>query len=75
MTAATWAGSSKYQRISKIGNLQRGDILCFDNHMAIYLGNGNMIDASCSHGEVITRSGIWSMDYWNENFICGFRVF
>lgn len=75
MTSQAWSRSTKYQRISSTSDLKRGDILVFDGHVGIYLGNGGMIDASSSKGKVVTRSGIWSSSYWNRNFIVGFRIF
>ena len=75
MTSAGWAKSTKYDKITKISNLQRGDILVFDGHVGIYTGRGGMIDASSGKGKVVKRSSIWDSSYWNDNFICGFRVF
>ena len=75
MTSASWAKSTKYPKITSMSKLERGDILVFSGHVAIYLGNGKMIDASSSKGKVRTTSGITSSSYWTSHFICGFRVF
>ncbi|MCK5130086.1 MAG: peptidoglycan-binding protein [Clostridiales bacterium] len=72
MTSSSWAISS-YSSISK-ENLRAGDILCFEGHVAIYLGSGNMIDmSSISNGIRITSFA--NSAYWNRKFICGKRVF
>lgn len=75
MTSAGWAKSSKYPKITSMSKLERGDIIVYDGHVGIYLGNGKMIDASSSKGKVRTTSGIQSSSYWTKHFICGFRVF
>jgi len=75
MTSSGWAKSSKYPKVTSMSKIERGDILVFDGHVAIYLGNGKMIDASSSKGKVVTRSGITSSSYWTKHFICAFRVF
>ncbi len=73
MTSAGWAASS-YPTISK-ANLQAGDILCFEGHVGIYLGNGSMIDASSSEGKIRIAYNIWSSSYWNSHFLYGKRYF
>lgn len=73
MTSGTWAKSTKYPRIDNMSDMQRGDIISFKGHVAIYAGDGIMIDASSSNGKVVKRgsTGSWSQ----RNFICAFRVF
>lgn len=73
MTSGSWAKSSKYPKIDNMGDMQRGDIIVFKGHVAIYAGDGVMIDASSSKGKVVKRgsTGSWS----KRNFICAFRVF
>ncbi len=70
MTSGGWASSS-YATVGSMGDLQRGDIICFSGHVAIYLGDGMMVDASSSQGCVVVRSctGSWS----KNNFKCGKR--
>jgi cell wall-associated NlpC family hydrolase len=65
-----------------MSSLQRGDILVFSGstsssgHVGIYIGSGKMIDASSSQGEVRTSSTVLkSGGYWQEHFICAYRVF
>jgi peptidoglycan hydrolase-like protein with peptidoglycan-binding domain len=73
MTSGSWAKSSKYTKIDNMGDMQRGDIIVFKGHVAIYAGSGVMIDASSSNGKVVKRgsTGSWSQ----RSFICAFRVF
>ena len=79
LTSGGWASSGRYQKITSVSNLKRGDILVFSGdsagHVGIYLGNGVMIDASSANGKVVKRTGIWNISYWKGVFICGFRVF
>lgn len=79
MTTAGWAASTKYQKISSMSNLKRGDVMVFSGtnygHVGIYLGNGQMIHASSGKGKVITSTGVLQSNYWKSHFICGFRIF
>lgn len=69
MTSGGWANSS-YATVNSMGELQRGDIICFKGHVGIYLGDNTMIDASSSNGSIVVRSlGSWARD----NFINGKR--
>lgn len=73
MTSHTWAKCTKYTRIDRMSDMKRGDIIVFKGHVAIYAGNGVMIDASSSNGKVVERSCTSS---WSKNsFICAYRVF
>ena len=72
MTSGGWA-SSGYDTVYSMGELQRGDIVCFSGHVGIYLGGGDMIDASSSQGKVRYCSNIQSSDYWTSHFKCGKR--
>jgi len=76
--AAGYSKVSDWTKISKIGDLQRGDLIFFYNnsyskvgHVGIYIGNGMMIDASSSNGKVVKRSCTTS--YWKSHFVCGRR--
>lgn len=76
MTSSGWRSTTKFQRISGMSNLERGDIVSFRGHVGIYLGNGKMVDASSGEGKVrITGGAIQSSAYWKKNFICGYRIF
>mgnify|MGYP001298720366 CR=1 FL=1 len=74
MTSAGWAkcGISK---VSSMSDLKKGDIVCFKGHVGIYMGDGNMIDASSSQGKIRICSNIFKSSYWKKTFICGRRVF
>lgn len=73
MTSAGWKNSSKYTKIDNMGDMQRGDIIVFKGHVAVYAGGGVMIDASSSNGKVVKRSSTGS--WCQRSFICAFRVF
>ena len=82
MTSIAWRSTSRFQRMTDMGSLQRGDILVFsgstasDGHVGVYLGGGKMIDASSSEGKVRQSSSVLSSGgYWSSHFICAFRVF
>jgi len=69
MTSGGWAKSG-YTTIGSVDELQRGDVICITGHVAIYLGDGMMVDASTSNGKVVVREvGSWA----RNNFICGKR--
>ena len=72
MTSGGWANSS-FPTVPK-DSLQRGDILCFNGHVGIYLGGGKMLDASSNEGKIRITSNIWSNSYWNKNFKFGKRA-
>lgn len=73
MTSAGWQTTNKFQRISSMGSLKKGDILSFKGHVGIYMGGGQMIDASDGKGQVRTTS--INSSYWERNFVCAYRVF
>ncbi len=82
MTSIAWRSTSRFQRMTSMGSLQRGDILVFsgstdsDGHVGIYLGGGKMVDASSSEGKVRQSSSVLnSGGYWSTHFICAYRVF
>ncbi len=69
MTSSGWR-SADFYTVGSIGELQRGDVICFTGHVGIYLGGGEMVDASSSNGSVVRRGlGSWA----HSNFICGKR--
>ena len=68
-TSAGWR-STDYTTITNINDLQRGDIICMDGHVAIYLGDGMVIDASSSQNAMVKREfGSW----FRNGFICAKR--
>lgn len=73
MTSGSWANCSKYTRIGSMSEAQRGDIIVYNGHVAIYAGGGVVIDASNSNGGVVKRA--CTSPWFNSNFICAYRVF
>ncbi|MEG1524513.1 MAG: peptidoglycan-binding protein [Clostridia bacterium] len=81
-TSVMWRSCTRYQRITSIGSLQRGDILIFSGstsstgHVGIYTGGGKMIDASSSMGEVrVSGTVLKSGGYWAKHFLMAYRIF
>ncbi len=74
MTSGGW-GSSGYTTIGSMSDLQRGDIVCFNGHVGIYLGDGDMIDSRPSAGGVVITEDIFNTSYWTRNFKSGKRIF
>jgi len=73
MTARGWASCS-LPKVSSMSDIKPGDIICYSpHHVAIFIGNGQMIDASSSNGKVVQRS--CNTSYWHSHFICARRVF
>lgn len=77
LNAAGYSQKSSWKKIESIGSLKRGDILFFRsdtnksvNHTGIYVGGGNMIDASSGNGKVMKRP---LSAYWKRNFVCARR--
>ena len=60
-----------------MSNLEVGDILFFSTngqyvgHTGIYVGDGMMIDASSSNGQVVNRSCV--TDFWTSHFVIARR--
>ena len=73
MTSGGWAGCS-LPKVTSIGDLKAGDIVCFRGHVGIFIGGGRMIDASSSQGQVRMSRTLYSSSYWKNYFICGRRV-
>lgn len=72
LTSAGWRSVGKYTKITSFSNIRAGDIIVVKGHMGIAAGNGQVIDASSSHGKVVQR-GLSS--WWARNFICAWRIF
>ncbi|MEG1753351.1 MAG: peptidoglycan-binding protein [Christensenella sp.] len=59
MTSGGWRNSG-YTTISNVDDMQRGDIVCMNGHVAIYLGGGRVLDASSSQNAMVERDfGSW----------------
>ncbi len=74
MTSSAWANAS-LPTVTSFSKLEAGDIICFKGHVGIYMGGGQMIDASSSNGKVRIASNISKSSYWSRNFICAKRVY
>ena len=75
LSSRYWPSCKAYTKITKITQMIRGDVICFKGHMAIYLGRGQLINASSSNHKVATRADVLTSRYWKKNFRCAFRVF
>lgn len=78
MDASGFSKVSKWKNITSISDLQKGDLVFFCSekssrvsHVGIYIGGGEMIDASSSEGKVVRRSV--STNYWKKYFVNGRR--
>ncbi len=74
MDANGFSKVSRWKNITSISDLKKGDLVFFCNekssrvsHVGIYIGGGEMIDASSSAGEVVRRSV--STNYWKKYFV------
>ena len=75
MTSSGWGSCTKFKKISKMKDLKAGDIICFQGHVGISLGNDMMIDASSSDGVIRICKNISSTSYWVSHFRHGCRIF
>lgn len=78
MTSKTWRSVSKYQKISSIDSVGKGDVLVFKmssskGHVGIAVNGSEMVDASSGEGKVVRRS--YKTDYWRKYFYCAYRIF
>lgn len=73
MVSTDWATCS-LPKVKSMGDMKPGDIICYSpHHVAIYIGGGQMIDASSSNGKVVQRP--CDTSYWQSHFRCARRVF
>lgn len=73
MTPVQWQ-AAEYPTIEHMEDMEAGDIICFEKHVAIYMGDDVMINASSMQGEVCYRLNISSSAYWTAHFVCAKRV-
>lgn len=71
LTSSGWAACTKYPVITNINDLAAGDIIVVKGHVGIYMGGGQIIDASSSNGKVRTCN---LSDWWKRNFKKACRV-
>lgn len=74
MTSAGWKATTKYPIVTKMSDLEKGDVISYEGHVGIYIGGNQMIDASSSEGK-IRITNIYSVAYWKNHFIKGCRIF
>ena len=80
MTSIAWRTCSKYKRIESMSKLKRGDVLVFKGssmatgHVGIYLGDGEMNDASSGKGKVRITDTVLSGTYWKQHFLMAYRI-
>ncbi|MDO5111736.1 MAG: peptidoglycan-binding protein [Clostridia bacterium] len=78
MTSKTWRSASKYNKISSMGDVRKGDIMVFrmsssKGHVSIALDNSSMVHAGSTKGCVYSSS--FRTDYWEKYFYCAYRIF
>ena len=80
LTAAGYSAYSGWERVNSFSSLRRGDLMFFYsndfsriNHVAVFLGNGQLIHCSFSAGEVVISNA--NGNWYNQHFYCGRRVF
>ena len=78
LNAAGYSNVSDWEKITKISNVKRGDLIFFyDNnftkvgHVGIAVSSSEMVDASSSNGKVVRRS--FRTSYWEKHFVCARR--
>ncbi len=78
LNAAGLSQTSSWTKVSSLDNVKAGDLLFFKSddssaigHVGIYIGGGEMIDASSANGKVMRRGAKTS--YWRRNFVVARR--
>lgn len=74
MDASGFSKVSRWKNITSLSDIEKGDLLFFKSdkssrvsHTGIYIGSGEMIDASSSEGKVVRRTV--SSNYWKKYFV------
>lgn len=73
LTSYGWRTIGKYTKITNFNDIRAGDIIVVKGHVAIAIGNTQIIDASSSNGKVVQRG--FQSNWWKRNFICAWRIF
>ncbi len=78
LNASGLSKTSSWTKVSSLSDVERGDLLFFRSddsssigHVGIYIGGGEMIDASSANGKVVRRSA--KSSYWRRNFVVARR--
>ena len=72
ITSYGWRTVGKYKKITSFDSIKKGDIVVVYGHVGIAAGNGEVIDASSSAGEIVYRT---MGDWWKNKFVCAWRIF
>ncbi len=72
ITSYSWRTVGKYKKITDFNSIKKGDVVVVYGHVGLAAGNGEVIDASSSAGEIVYRT---MGDWWKRNFICAWRIF
>ncbi len=78
LNAAGLSRTTSWTKITSLSSVKKGDLLFFKSddsssigHVGIYIGGGEMIDASSANGKVVRRSA--KSSYWRRNFVVARR--
>jgi cell wall-associated NlpC family hydrolase len=78
LNASGLSKTSSWTKVSSLSSVKAGDLLFFKSddsssvgHVGIYIGGGEMIDASSANGKVVRRSA--KSSYWRRNFVVARR--
>jgi cell wall-associated NlpC family hydrolase len=78
LNAAGLSKTTSWTKVSSLNDVKRGDLLFFKSddssgigHVGIYIGGGEMIDASSANGKVVRRGA--KTNYWRRNFVVARR--
>ena len=78
LNAAGLSKTTSWTKVSDFDDVKRGDLLFFKSddsssigHVGIYIGGGEMIDASSANGKVVKRGA--KTNYWRRNFVVARR--
>ncbi len=78
LNAAGLSRTTSWTKITSLSDVKKGDLLFFKSddsstigHVGIYIGGGEMIDASSANGKVVRRSA--KSSYWRRNFVVARR--
>ena len=73
LTSYGWRSVTKYEKIKKMSDVRKGDILVYYGHVGLAISDSTMIDASSSNGKIVKRT--FHGNYWRKNWICAYRLF
>ena len=78
LDADGYSKTNSWKKITSLSEVKKGDLLFFTSdgsssvgHVDIYIGSGDMIDASSANGKVVRRS--CKTGYWKSHFTCARR--